>query len=102
MSILDWISCSAVLRFFWFVSFFFFFCENCVEIGFKVIVWLSFKCKFFLLKLHMWNFFNSVIVWLVYMMRCAWFELVLLLFLMTVMYSLHLVGNIPSVCPMYS
>ena len=52
------------------------------------------------------EFFNSVfycvIVWLVSMMRCAWFELVLLLFLMTFMYSLHLVGNILLVCPMYS
>lgn len=52
------------------------------------------------------EFFNSVffyvIVWFVSMMHCAWFELVLLLFLMTFMYSLHLVGNIPLVCPMYS
>ena len=31
-------------------------CENSVEIGFKVTVWLSFKCKFLLLRLHMWNF----------------------------------------------
>jgi hypothetical protein len=36
------------------------------------------------------------------MMRSAWFELVLLLFLMTFMYSLYLVGIIPLVCPMYS
>ena len=53
------------------------------------------------------EFFNSVfycvIVWFVSMMCCAWFELaLLLLFLLTFMYSLHLVGNILLVCPMYS
>lgn len=42
-----------VLRFLGFSGLFLFLCENCVEIGFKVTIWLSFKCK---LRLHMWNF----------------------------------------------
>ena len=45
-----------VRQFLGFSSVFLVLCENCVEIGFKAIVWLSFKCKFFLLRLHMWNF----------------------------------------------
>ena len=43
----------SVRRFLGFSSLFLVLCENCVEIGFKVTVWLSFKCK---LRLHMWNF----------------------------------------------
>lgn len=39
---------------FWFISSFV--CENYVEIGFMVRVWLSLKCKLFLLRLHMWDF----------------------------------------------
>jgi hypothetical protein len=39
---------------FWFISSYV--CENYVEIGFMVRVWLSFKCKLLFLRLHMWDF----------------------------------------------
>jgi hypothetical protein len=52
------------------------------------------------------GFFNGVlycvIVWFASMMRYTWFDMVVLLFLMTSKCSLHFVENIPPVCPVYS